>query len=568
MFEAPTPTAASIYLTYVREDVSREVDRLREQLLGEFGRDEVFLDRDLKAGEAWSEVLESALQRCRVMVVLIGQRGLDPASRFMRHEIASALERGVPVIPVLLDQTTFPQAENLPADLQPLLRRRWLSIRWEDFERDVAQLVETLREILGKATEAADGRDPPVESTAAEMNDAVPLREESSHRPASRAAPQGVANSWAVIWHTALTTSLAHTRRRVAQVLHPLGGEVLPAITAWRAAFWLALAALLLWGVVWPYLWPALMPTPAAVAATDAPLPAATGPVLPVGTRFRDCRDATCPWLRVLPAGTFTMGSPEDEPGRDNDEGPQHQVTVTRPFAVMETEVTVGLFQAFVAETRYPVEPGCWIWEGVKDKEDPNTTWRKPFAAADQGDDHPVVCISWNTAQAFARWMTKRTGQPYRLLSEAEWEYAARAGSQAAYSFGADAKQLCRFANVGDIRTRQGYPEWGKDWVSAECDDGHVYTAAVGTFQPNAFGLYDMHGNAWEWVQDCQNDYKAEPRTAEAVESTNCANRLLRGGGWVSDPRVARSAVRYHVVPSNRNLNTGFRLARMLPTGS
>jgi formylglycine-generating enzyme required for sulfatase activity len=176
-----------------------------------------------------------------------------------------------------------------------------------------------------------------------------------------------------------------------------------------------------------------------------------------------------------------------------------------------------------------------------------------------------VVCVSWNTARAFARWMTKRTGQPYRLLSEAEWEYAARGGSQAAYSFGADAKQLCRFANVGDLRTRQGYPQWGKDWVNAECDDGHVYTAPVGSYQPNAFGLYDMHGNAWEWVQDCQNDYKAEPRTAEAVESTNCANRLLRGGGWDGHPGLARSANRFHFEPSHRNSGAGFRLARMLP---
>jgi formylglycine-generating enzyme required for sulfatase activity len=287
--------------------------------------------------------------------------------------------------------------------------------------------------------------------------------------------------------------------------------------------------------------------------------------VLPPGTRFRDCRDATCPWLRVLPAGTFTMGSPDDEPGRDPDEGPQHMVTVAKPFAVMETEVTVGLFKAFVDETRYPVEAGCFIWDGQQFKDDPDTNWRKPFQAIDQGEDHPVVCISWNTAQAFARWMTRRTGQPYRLLSEAEWEYAARSGSQAAYGFGSDPKQLCRFANVGDIRTRQGYPLWGKDWVNADCDDGHVYTAPVGSFQPNAFGLYDMHGNAWEWVQDCRNDYTAEPRTADAIERTNCAQRLLRGGGWFSDPRYVRSAFRYHYVPTDRDSHIGFRLARMLP---
>lgn len=358
--------------------------------------------------------------------------------------------------------------------------------------------------------------------------------------------------------------SWPETRRRVYQILHPLTLEVLPAVTAWRATFWLALLALLLWGVVWPYLWPALMPTPAADRGL---VQVATGPVFEVGTRFRDCGDATCPWLRVLPAGTFTMGSPEAEPGRDKGEGPQHQVTVAKPFAVMETEVTMGQFRAFVAETRYPVKQGCWIWEGSRVKDDPNTTWRKPFAAADQGDEHPVVCVSWHAVQAFAQWMTKRTRQPYRLLSESEWEYAARAGSRTKYSFGDDQNQLCRHGNVSDRRAKAEVPG-ASSWTGAECDDGHAYTAPVGNFQSNAFGLYDMHGNASEWVQDCQYIYSDGAQTAEAVEGVDCEKRLVRGGGWSLHPWLTSSAIRARVVPSGQYDWIGFRLAREIPNSS
>lgn len=538
---------AGIFVSHGRQEGLAAARAIVRRLRDTFGASNVYSGSDeLTFGEDLGAKLEERLNACRCMLVLIGpwwtasinaakgeDRWLEHHDNLARHEISSALQRGLKVIPVTIDGTAMPRRKDLPADLQPLVDRNWFGLRLDRLDADMSSLLAVLSWGM-----------PPKESAPAPVSASV--------RSTSRFGPL-------------LGTALTHTRRRVAQVLHPLGGELLPAVTAWRAAFWLVLLALLLWGVVWPYLWPALMPAPAAAAATEAPLPAATGPVLPVGTRFRDCRDATCPWLRVLPAGTFTMGSPDDEPGREKDEGPQHQVTVTRPFAVMETEVTVGLFKAFVAETHYLVETDCEIWDGKEFKVDRNTSWRKPFAAVDQQDDHPVVCVSWNTAQAFARWMTKRTGQPYRLLSEAEWEYAARAGRQEAYSFGADAKQLCRFADVGDTRTRQGYPEWGKEWVSAECDDGHVYTAPVGSFQPNAFGLYDMHGNAWELVQDCQNDYQTSARTEVATESTTCSIRMARGGAWNSVPLDARSARRFIRELADRDYLTGFRLARMLP---
>lgn len=284
--------------------------------------------------------------------------------------------------------------------------------------------------------------------------------------------------------------------------------------------------------------------------------------------RFRDCHDGSCPWMRILPAGHFTMGSPESEVGRKADEGPQHEVTVVQPFAVMETEVTVGLFKVFLRLSGYKIDGGCQLWDGEGGvKHDPWRSWRKPLAAVDQADNHPVVCVNWNDAQTFADWMSRHTGQHYRLLTEAEWEYAARAGSQAAFSFGADADQICRHGNVAD-RSAKGTLLGAAISSIAACDDGHAYTAPVGSFEPNAFGLYDLHGNAWEWVQDCRHDYTAPVRTAGAVESMNCAERLLRGGGWISHPRVVRSAARLYVEPSSRYVGAGFRLARVLPKGS
>ncbi|MFM2058594.1 MAG: hypothetical protein RLY71_2979 [Pseudomonadota bacterium] len=335
-------------------------------------------------------------------------------------------------------------------------------------------------------------------------------------------------------WRNALAGSRAATRRRVTQVLHPRPGEVLVAAPAWRVAWWLALAGLLLWGVVWPYVWPAVMPAPAAVASAEEALPAATGPVLPVGARFRDCSDPSCPWLRVLPAGTFTMGSPEDEPEREKDEGPQHQVTVGKAFAVMETEVTVGQFAAFVAETGYQQPEGCAI-------------------GFEQTREDPVVCVTWHDARAFARWLTRRTGQPYRLLSEAEWEYAARAGTTTPFAFG---KQ---------IDTSQANFDGNYTYNGSAKGEYRQKTLPVGSLAKNAWGLYDMHGNAFEWVQDCYSSYTASARTADAVEEASCTRRLVRGGGWFSYPAFARSAHRSHGEPTNRYSNIGFRLARMLP---
>lgn len=278
--------------------------------------------------------------------------------------------------------------------------------------------------------------------------------------------------------------------------------------------------------------------------------------------RVRDCDDPSCPWLRVLPSGQFVMGSDAVQ-GGDADEAPSHRVTVAARLAVMETEVTVGLFKAFVAETGFATDGACVVWDGRQFVEDPKGDWRHPFAGVVQDDRHPAVCVSWQDAQLFARWMSRRTGQAYRLLSEAEWEYAARAGTTTRYPFGNDESTLCAHANVADLSARRHL----QYIAGADCDDGHTFVAPVGSFQPNAWGLHDVIGNVWEWVQDCKTAYTAEPRETGAVEPADCPSRLLRGGGWGNRPGGARSANRDGARPTRRDNSTGFRLVRELTDG-
>ncbi|MFM2119223.1 MAG: hypothetical protein RL722_691 [Pseudomonadota bacterium] len=275
--------------------------------------------------------------------------------------------------------------------------------------------------------------------------------------------------------------------------------------------------------------------------------------------RVRDCSDPLCPWLRVLPQGRFQMGDLADERG-DIDEAPSHTVVIARRLAVMETEVTVGAFRAFVTDVGYQATGGCIIWDGSRFVDEPQGSWRQPFAGVTLDERQPVVCVSWHDAQAYATWLSRRTGQHYRLLTEAEWEYAARAGTTTPYSFGDDEAVLCRYGNVVDQTAHRRLPYI----AGAACSDGHEFVAPVGSYLPNPWGLYDMVGNAWEWVQDCRSAYLTTPGDATAVESADCHARMLRGGSWANRPAGARSANRDSGEPGHRDNSAGFRLARDL----
>jgi formylglycine-generating enzyme required for sulfatase activity len=240
---------------------------------------------------------------------------------------------------------------------------------------------------------------------------------------------------------------------------------------------------------------------------------------------FKECPN--CPQMLVVPAGSFTMGSPANETGHNKDEGPQHRVTITQQFAVGQFELTFDQWEACVADG------GC-----------------NGYQPSDQnrGRGHrPVVNVTWNDAKAYVAWLAKKTGKPYRLLTEAEYEYATRAGTTTAYPWGNAVGT--NHANCDGC---------GSQWDNKQ-------SAPVGSFAANDFGLYDMVGNVWEWTEDCYHEgYNGAPADGSARTSGECGRRVLRGGSWFNGPEDLRSADHFGDSTTFRNLFIGFRVGRTL----
>lgn len=274
-----------------------------------------------------------------------------------------------------------------------------------------------------------------------------------------------------------------------------------------------------------------LLPPGAATAQKRTSAADPTGP----GRMFRDC--PTCPEMVVMPAGEFMMGSPESERGRGKDEGPQRKVTIRQPFAVGKFEVNFAQWDACVAEGGCTEKPADQGWGRAR---------------------RPVINVSWDDARQFVAWLAKKTGKPYRLLTEAEWEYAARGVTSASAPH-------APFATGPTINYRQANYDANFRYGNGPQGIYRQKTLDVGSLPRNAFGLHDMHGNVWEWVEDCYKDsYAGAPTDGSPVTAANCTLRILRGGAWNYYPRLLRSAYRYATAPGIRMENAGFRVARAL----
>ncbi|MEZ5477762.1 MAG: SUMF1/EgtB/PvdO family nonheme iron enzyme [Thiolinea sp.] len=262
-------------------------------------------------------------------------------------------------------------------------------------------------------------------------------------------------------------------------------------------------------------------------------------------------------WVK-LPGGVFTMGCIA---GRDDIEGqcganekPAHRQQVDA-FMMSETEITVGQFRRFVAASGYrttaELKGSCHALNAAGDwMEVAGLSWRRPGFR--QTDEHPVVCVSWEDAQAFIRWLQGVTGGSYDLPSELQWEYAARGGNdQQAHAWGQARNEACAYANLADQLFRQTYP----DLKSADCKDGYVYSAPVRQFRKNGFGLFDMHGNVWEWTRDIYKD-------SYSTQAKPTQQRVVRGGSWDEHPWNLRSANRHRFTPGYRRYSLGFRLVK------
>lgn len=275
-------------------------------------------------------------------------------------------------------------------------------------------------------------------------------------------------------------------------------------------------------------------------------------------TEFADC--ATCPVMVVVPAGHFQMGSDEGEEGRP--EGPIHEVAIDYRFAVGKFEVTYGQFRDFVLESGHTPAEHCIVWtdkwEALED-----TSWRNPGHGRAPLDNEPVSCVSWYDAKAYVSWLSGKTGKPYRLLSEAEWEYVARAGTTTRYYWGDSADEICRHVNLFD---RSGRQASDLVYVSADCDDGYPFVAPVGSFAANPFGLHDITGNVWEWTEDCYAVPYPPGLTdgrSHQVEG-DCERRSIRGGSWITSPARQRPAFRGRDPAGLVFSPFGFRVARDL----
>ena len=271
----------------------------------------------------------------------------------------------------------------------------------------------------------------------------------------------------------------------------------------------------------------------------DTPLPYTLEVGLTENVRFREC--ASCPEMVVVPEGEYTMGSPEDERDRSTSEGPPHPVKIPRRFAVGKLKITRYEFESFIKETGYSAGDRCWTVEDGKTEERIDRSFRNP--GFEQDSSHPVVCINWDDANAYVTWLSKKTGKPYRLLSESEWEYVARAGTKSPFWWGSSvSSEQANYEGAGKSKT-----------VPADM------------FKPNPWGLYQVSGHAFEWVEDCWNEnYQSAPGNDWVRLAGNCTGHVRRAGAWNTTGKMLRSAYREWRRTTIRGSNMGVRVARTL----
>ncbi len=522
-------TVAKVFISYRRDDSAGHAGRVHDRLAQEFGRDLLFMDVDaVPLGADFIKVLRDEVAKCDVLLAVIGpnwlkirdeegSRRLDNTNDYVRIEIATALQRDIPVIPILLDGAKIPKAEQLPKGLEGLTARNGLDVRHASFHIDMDKLIAGLKSQPGHVDAAGAPR-----STHEKRRN----NEEAVFR-------QGIKDNWRR-WATAV------------------GGGI-------AAVF---VGAALVWVKIVPPI-PIHQPSPAPVPLTPAPVqspppapvqqsPAPTQPLSaptfppikvellsPARERalrpkdsFEEC--ASCPVMVVIPAGSFIMGSAENELGRKDNEGPQHKVTFAQQFAVGRFSVTFDEWDACVADG------GC-----------------NGYSPPDQGwgrGRRPAIDVSWNEAKVYLAWLSRKTGKTYRLLSEAEREYVTRAGTTTPFWWGST------------ISTSQanynGNFTYGDDGTRGEFRNE---TMPVDTFAPNPWGLYQVHGNVSEWTEDCWHDnYNDAPADGSAWTAADCKQRVRRGGSVGSPPQVLRSAFRLSYAAVNRTFFIGFRVARTL----
>jgi formylglycine-generating enzyme required for sulfatase activity len=576
-----------IFISYRREDSQLQADLLHAALRKHVAyprRDIFFNTSEIAIGLDVVQYVDAQVADCDMLLAFIGpnwlsaahprtgRRRLDDPKDVVRIEIASALRRGITVVPVLVEGAAMPAEGELPNDLKPLAKLTGVDVRPASFEADAEQMIlglhlteiglEPKARLLPPAPDfklpdldarwiaplvalgilvvvagggawawlanSGDGRDGGRGSAAHSAS--APSLASSTGSP-STGHPTATASTTAPSPSGITTDPEAAKETKADDRSLALRDEAVWKITKDAAT----LAPFVTYLQDFPQGLHASEAREHISLLTAAALVPGAGVLAPgrrprAGEVFRDCAD--CPELVALPAASFVMGSPLLEPGRNEDEGPPRPVDV-RAFAAGKYEVMASEWQGCVAAH----------------------VCAKTSSEGSGDTRRPITYISWNDAKTYAAWLSRKTGRNYRLLSEAEWEYAARGGTSSPYPWGEMASH--DRANFGTDQCCEGAAAERDRWVG---------TAPVGSFPANAFGLFDMHGNVWEWVEDCyESSYSAgQPDDGSAFEKSPCVSRVSRGGSWSSDPRFLRSAVRDFIVPTSRGGGLGFRVARTL----
>lgn len=526
-----------VFISYSRKDSAEFADELIAGL--ELAGFAPFLDRrDIAAGEEWQSRLDGLIAQSDTVVYVISPEAVR--SERCGWEVDRTFALSKRLLPVIFKPV--PEAD-LPEQLCKLQFIRFDA--GPGITRALAQLAAALRQDfdwirehtrLGEIAARWQARGQP-EALLLRGDELEGARAWAGNRKAT--APETTEAQRALLSASGVAEGkrLSKERAQLDEMRHALEAT---ARSQKRLRQYLALVIVLLLGIIiglvgWinqSYIkeqmnWYSIV-RPYRVANFDAYVlkPDMERTLKPLAS-FRECaRD--CPEMIVIPAGNFMMGSPASEKGRNTREGPQHRVAIGKSFAVSRFDVTFADWDACVSVGGCPREN------------------RAGDAGFGRGT-RPVIYVSWDDSQAYVAWLSKMTGQRYRLLTEAEWEYAARAGTSTAYFWGEE-------IGVGNANC---------DGCGSEWDDRQ--TSPVGSFKPNAFGLHDMAGNVWQWVQDCyQPDYNGASTEGSAVTSVDCKNRVVRGGSWYIRPPALRSAYRSWVAIDDRTPVMGFRVARTL----
>jgi formylglycine-generating enzyme required for sulfatase activity len=518
---------SKIFVNYRRDDVPGDARGVRDGLAAKFGKSMIFMDVDnLLVGQRFDIELARALDDCDILIAIIGPRWTELMKArtatgerdYVREEIAEALKRRIAVVPVRVGREgsmpALPRPDELPADIRDLVLYQKHDVAHERFGRDMAELIGA---IVALCKVTPGGRKP-----------SAVARVPWGWVGATAASVLAVGYAGAYYAGVPVPRPVSNTEKRSDPF-----DQFAPLSKA---------------------------PTQSGSASEIERLRAAATEeaarrVPQVGQAFRDCNDG-CPEMVVVPAGSFTMGSGEDEEGHNQTEKPRRRVTIKKSFAAAKFQTTKLEFDAFIRATNRNVT-GCWVWRNrwVLDRD---LSFRNPGYSQDAS--HPVVCINWDDAKAYVNWLSERTGKSYRLLSEAEREYIARAGTSSSFWWG------------NTISTEQANYDGNVTYGAGQKGVSRRATVPVTSFMANSWGFYGVHGNVWEWVEDCWHESYLNAPNDGSAWITACSNkqRVVRGGSWNEGPAWIRSANRGQGDPGRatgspfdgRASHVGVRVAR------